>query len=132
MPAVEKALELTAEITDRLNGELSKITEGTVQTATQRDKLLAWFRANGLDAITDLRKETIEEWTRKDKHGEYVYRKFMPENTLRALIIRSQLAKASTRKLEKMRDCVGRDGRVRGLLQYHGAGTGLPRHGVSC
>ncbi len=124
MPAVEQALELTTTITDKLNGELFNLTGGAVQKATQRDRLLKWFNANGLEAITDLKKETIAEWTLKDKHGEYIYKDHMPEDTLRALVIRSQLAKASTRKLEKMRDCVGRDGRVRGLLQYHGAGTG--------
>jgi len=124
MPAVERALDLTTAITDKLNGELFDITSGAVQKATQRDKLLKWFNGNGLEAITDLKKETIEEWTLRDKHGEYIYKDHMPEDTLRALVIRSQLAKASTRKLEKMRDCVGRDGRVRGLLQYHGAGTG--------
>lgn len=124
MPAVEKALELTTAITTKLNGELCDITNNAVQKATQRDRLLKWFNANGLEAISDLRKETITAWTLKDKHGEYIYKDHMPENTLRALVIRSQLAKSSTKKLEKMRDCVGRDGRVRGLLQYHGAGTG--------
>ncbi len=124
MPAVEQALSLTTAITDKLNGELYEITNGEVLKATQRDKLLAWFNANGLEAISDLKKETIEEWTLRDKHGDYIYKDHMPGDTLRALVIRSQLAKASTRKLEKMRDCVGRDGRVRGLLQYHGAGTG--------
>jgi DNA polymerase len=124
MPAVERALDLTTVITDKLNGELFALTDGEVQKATQRDKLLKWFHANGLNQITDLKKETIEEWTLKDKSGEYRYKGHMSDDCLRALVIRSQLAKASTRKLEKMRDCVGRDGRVRGLLQYHGAGTG--------
>ncbi len=124
MPAVEKALDLTTMITDKLNGELFDLTGGAVQRATQRDKLLKWFHENGLETISDLKKETIEDWTLRDKHGEYIYKDHMPTDTLRALVIRSQLAKASTRKLEKMRDCVGRDGRVRGLLQYHGAGTG--------
>jgi DNA polymerase len=124
MPAVEQALNLTEALTDKLNGELCSITNNAVQKATQRDKLLKWFQENGLEQITDLKKETIEAWTLKDKNGEYVYKGHMPDNTLRALVIRSQLAKASTRKLEKMRDTVGRDGRVRGLLQYHGAGTG--------
>ncbi|KKL21868.1 hypothetical protein LCGC14_2441130, partial [marine sediment metagenome] len=124
MVAVEKALDLTTAITDKLNGELFDLTGGAVKKATQRDKLLKWFNANGLEAITDLKKETIAEWTLKDKHGEYIFKNHMPADTLRAMVIRSQLAKASTRKLEKMRDCVGRDGRVRGLLQYHGAGTG--------
>ena len=124
MPAVEQALELTNKITTKLNGELQEITGGAVQKATQRDKLLTWFRANGLEALTDLKKETVAEWTLKDRYGEYLMKGKIPDESLRAMVIRSQLAKASTKKLEKMRDCVGGDGRVRGLLQYHGAGTG--------
>ena len=124
MAAVDAALDLTNEITTKLNKELHALTGGAVKAATQRDKLLNWFRANGLAQLSDLKKETVEEWTLKDKDGEYLMKGHMPDDTLRAMVIRSQLAKASTRKLEKMRDCVGYDGRVRGLLQYHGAGTG--------
>lgn len=124
MDAVEKALDLTTKITTKLNGELEDITGGAVLKATQRDKLLAWFRANGVEGLTDLKKETVEEWTLRDKHGNYLMKGKIPDESLRAMVIRSQLAKASTRKLEKMRDCVGGDGRGRGFLQYHGAGTG--------
>lgn len=124
MDAVEIALDTTEKIAGTLNAELRGITQGAVQKATQRDKMLAWFRENGLPELGDLKKETVEYWTLKDKHGEYIQKGNIPDHALRAMVIRSQLAKASTRKLEKMRDCVGRDGRVRGLLQYHGAGTG--------
>jgi len=124
MDAVHAALELTTNITTTLNAELLEITKGAVERATQRDRLLSWLHDNGLEALPDLKKETLESWTRKDGHGEYLMKGKIPDSTLRALVIRSQLAKASTRKLEKMRDCVGGDGRVRGLLQYHGASTG--------
>jgi DNA polymerase len=124
MRAVFAALNLTAAISEDLNRELELITRGAVQKATQREKLLNWFKANGIRDMSDMKKETIEELTLKDRDGEYLRKGDIPDDTLRALVIRSQLAKASTKKLEKMRDCVGHDGKVRGLLQYHGAGTG--------
>ncbi len=120
LDAVEAALAVITVVGTTLNAELQEITEGAVQKATQRDKMLAWFRVNGLPHMPDLKKETIEEFTT-------MVQKFpdtLPRATARALVIRSQLAKASTRKLEKMLDTVSRDGRVRGLLQYHGASTG--------
>jgi DNA polymerase len=48
----------------------------------------------------------------------------MPDTVRRALEIRQMLGSASIKKLARMRQCVGEDGRVRGLLQYHAAGTG--------
>ena len=40
---------------------------------------------------------------------------------VRMLEIRSQLGKTSNKKYDAMLDCVCRDGRIRGLLQYYGA-----------
>ena len=120
LEAVEAALELIDIVEGTLNEELRGITNEQVQKATQRDKLLKWFRENGLPHMTDLRKDTIEALLLQiEKHPGA-----LPEDTARALMIRSQLAKASTKKLEKMLDTMSRDERVRGLLQYHGAGTG--------
>ncbi|MGE3279706.1 MAG: hypothetical protein AB7H90_03390 [Alphaproteobacteria bacterium] len=48
----------------------------------------------------------------------------MPLPVRRALEIRQMLGSASIKKLVRMRSCVGEDGRVRGLLQYHAASTG--------
>ena len=120
LEAVEAALEVIGVVGKTLNEELREITGGQVQKATQRDKMLKWFRENGLPHMPDLRKDTIEALTLQiEKRPDT-----LPKDTARALVIRSQLAKASTRKLEKMLDTVSRDERIRGLLQYHGAGTG--------
>lgn len=122
--AVHDALEIIQEVTTRLNGRLSEITNNQVEKATQRDKLLTWLRLNGLPRLENLKKETLEDLLKQDKEGNYVIKGDIPDETLEVLLIRFQLAKASTSKLEKMLECVSKDGRVRGLLQYHGAGTG--------
>lgn len=48
----------------------------------------------------------------------------LPENVQRMLVIRAMLGSSSVKKLPRMLQCVGSDGRSRGLVQYHGAGTG--------
>ena len=124
LEAVEAALYIIDAVEKELNAELSDITGGAVDRATKRDKLLEWLRTNGLPHIPNLTKETIEDLLKVNKEGYYVNLHDVGPEVARALEIRSQLAKASTKKLEKMRDTVSRDGRIRGLLQYHGASTG--------
>lgn len=48
----------------------------------------------------------------------------LSEAVRRVLEIRQMLGSASIKKLDRMRACVGSDGRARGLLQYHAASTG--------
>lgn len=50
---------------------------------------------------------------------------FLPADVRRALEIRGMLGSASIKKLARMQRCVCGDGRVRGLLQYHGTHPGL-------
>jgi DNA polymerase len=86
--------------------------------------LLKWLREKGLPHMPDLKKETLEDLLARDSKGQYRKVFDLEPEIIRVLEIRSQLARASTKKLEKMLETVSRDGRVRGLLQYHGAGTG--------
>ena len=63
--------------------------------------------------------EEVEEW--EDEGALYSE---MPAKVRRALEIRQLVGSASIKKLARMELCVGADERARGLLQYHGAGTG--------
>lgn len=117
--AVQAALEVIGIVEKQLNDELQKITGGAVERASQRDRLINWLNEQGL-AVPDMTKDTIENLLT----NEEAYLKTFEAPVYRALEIRSQLAKASTKKLEKMVQTVSSDGRIRGLLQYHGAGTG--------
>jgi len=64
---------------------------------------------NGAPVPVDLRRDTLEA--------------FKPEDNLieTAISIRLSFAKASTAKLKAMKNCVGADGAMRGLVQYYGA-----------
>lgn len=123
MDAVNAALRLTTEIETKLNTRLAEITKGEVTRATQRARMLKWFNENGLPILTDLKKDTIEEFLRDAANGAD-YLAHLDEKVVEAMHIRSQLSKASTKKLIKMRECVNSDNRIRGLLQYCGAFTG--------
>lgn len=122
--AVDAAMDVVGQVETAFNRELCDITEGVVTAATQRDKLLNWLRENGLAAMPNMQKETLEDLLQKDKKGRYSKLRGLEPGTIRALEIRTELARSSTKKLEKMKNTVSKDGRIRGLLQYHGAGTG--------
>lgn len=121
--AVEAALVVTKNVEVALNGELREITNGEVNRATQRDRLMDWFHSQGLH-LDNLKKETLETLLTQDRDGDYPRLAGHEPKVIRALEIRGQLARASTKKLEKMMMTVSADGRIRGLLQYHGASTG--------
>src|SRR3546814_5676559 len=56
--------------------------------------------------------------------AEMLIRDDLPEPARRALELRQWAAKTSTAKIEAMLSRRSADGRMRGALQYHGAGTG--------
>jgi DNA polymerase len=113
--AVECALMITEALDKRLTAELRILTNDEVETASQRDRIIRWLQRNGV-RIPDLKKETVEDYL---KHPED-----LPPSARRVLEIRQLLARASTKKLVKMLETVNADGRIRGMLQYHGASTG--------
>jgi DNA polymerase len=124
LDVVEAALTITEKVAEKLNAEMAVITDGAVTAATQVAKLLKWCQGQDMPLLDNLQKETLADILKTDANGDFINAwKFKP-TTIRALEIRQILAKASVKKLETMLGSVNRDGRVRGLLQYHGAGTG--------
>jgi DNA polymerase len=135
-----------------LLAELSTLTGGLA--VGQRDKILKWVQARGVNPGTwetiegerkfkpNLRKETIIKLLGEsihdspeedddsedpvfddDTYGETPLFA-MPDDVRRVLDIRRVAGSASIKKLKAIRACIGSDGRVRGAVQYHGAGTG--------
>lgn len=112
-PAVTNLIELTEREKKRLAREMRNLTGQEVLSAAQTAKLRAWFGANGLK-LPDLRKRTVANALKLDVSPEI----------RRALELRQDATKASTAKLKAMTRGAGHDNRARGLLEYHGAGTG--------
>ena len=72
-------------------------------------QLLSWLQKSGLK-LENLQKDTVKDLI--DRTSGLVRR---------ILEIRQELSKTSTKKYNAMKEAVGEDGRVRGLLQFYGA-----------
>lgn len=95
-----------------LTGEFIKLTG---LNPTQDKKLKVWFKDQGLE-LENMQAAYLEELL----DGEE-----LPTGpTRRALEIRLNINKASTKKLDAMLRQRGTDGRARFQTRYHGAGTG--------
>ena len=111
----EAALKVVNEATRWLNDELREITDGAVSAATNVGQLHAWLRTKHNMQLASLDKEAIEA---------QLIRKDLPAPVRRALEIRRDCAKTSVKKIDALLAGRSKDGRARGLLQYHAASTG--------
>jgi DNA polymerase bacteriophage-type len=112
--AVSAALDLIAIETAKLNAELTVITGGSPDKATQRQKMHDWFTDRWV-VLEDTKAASIDEALKRDD---------LEPDVRRALELLQAGSRSSTAKYEAMRNWGCRDGRVRGGLLYHGAGTG--------
>lgn len=110
---VQSARKVWDDYTAGLNSELEQITYGTVKTANQVTALLGVLREVGLPRIRSLRKENVEF---------HLAQSNLPPTARRILEIRAEASLTSIKKFNKMLSMVDTDGRIRGCLQYHGAG----------
>jgi DNA polymerase len=96
---------------------------------TQIAKVLAWCKERGA-TLPNLQKATIAEALGYDIDGDWEPEQedyaapALVSAVREALSIQQLTASASIKKLPRMLASVCADGRTRGLLQYHGAGTG--------
>lgn len=116
LEAVLAALHIVNTITDSLESELRTLTENKVGSGSEVAKIGAWCESQGV-RLPNLQAGTVEDFLA----GRYYE---LPPQVKRVLEIRQQLSRASAKKLIKFRDCCCLNGRIHGLLQYHGAGTG--------
>lgn len=122
LEGIHAAMDLIDQITVALTKELQNITRGDdgepeVRTGNQTAAIVEWLNNNGVP-IPNMQAGTVKEFKemlegREDMKSQY-----------RVLEIRQQLSKTSTKKYPKFLETVCKDERLRGLLQYHGAGTG--------
>lgn len=132
IPFCEAANEVAAATRLALDDEMAELTGGAVPKATNVKALVQWLLTRGIEiagpeqeepdvededeegALPELRRRDVERLLRTVPAG--VER--------RALEIRLEAAKSSTKKVDAMLARAGDDGRVRGMLSFHGAGTG--------
>jgi len=113
---VHAFIRIAQEETALLDRECAALTKGAVtKPGTQVKRLVDWLEAHGckLDKVD---KATVMETLETAFDAE------LPDDVCRVLAIRREVAKSSLGKLKAMIACVEDDERVRGTLQYYGAG----------
>ena len=106
---VEGALEIGRHTTEALMEEARRITG--LDNPNSVPQTLSWLQGRGV-SIPNLQKETV---------AEALAGGIADGDAKRALEIRQELGKTSTKKYDAIEACVCADGRVRGLLQFYGA-----------
>lgn len=107
-----KAVECINSEQQRLADETHEMTDGEVQTATQRDAMLKHIASAYGITLNDLTASTIE---RRLSDPD------LPDGLKGLLAVRQQANTTSTSKYKALLNRVNSDGRLRGTLQFMGA-----------
>ncbi len=113
-PAVEAAIAVVESEQKRLNDEMRRVTNNAVATCSAVGQLGDWIRYRGVTLPGVAKADVLDALAGDD----------LPADVRKALMLRQEAAKTSTAKLKKMVESASEDGRLRGMFQYHGAGTG--------
>lgn len=107
-----KAVECINSEQQRLADETRNMTDGEVQTATQRDAMLRHIVGAYGVTLNDLTASTIERRLNDPD---------LPDGLKELLAVRQQASTTSTSKYKALLNRVNSDGRLRGTLQFMGA-----------
>jgi DNA polymerase bacteriophage-type len=116
-PLIGTMQKMGDEATRRANAELRQWTKGKVESVTKPRDIVAWL--NELQFDED---EVLS--IAKDKIDLLLANENLPDAAREVLNLRVQAGKSSVSKLKRMLEFACRDKRMRGLLLFHGAGTG--------
>lgn len=112
VPTLRRAQVLIDEVQATLGTRFRRLTG---LAPTQRDRVLTWLQERGYPG-ENLQAVTVDRYRADTSWGT--------EEARLALELRSQVAFTAVKKVTSMLECECGDGRVRGTLLYHGAGTG--------
>lgn len=107
-----KAIEATDLEQTRLGRQISETTNGEVERATQRDKLLEFILKEHGVSLPDMKGATLERLLGTD----------LPAGVRELLNIRLAASTSSVSKYKRVMDSTNNDGYLRGLIQFSGAG----------
>lgn len=114
--AVQKCALLVDVAKKEADKEMRRLTNRVVPKCTNDNKLIEWIASRGIDCTTVKKSEQTELMFIADLRGDPLVRTVIE--------LRGDAKKTSVAKYAAMMKCVGSDGRIRGLLNYHGAGPG--------
>jgi DNA polymerase bacteriophage-type len=110
----KQAIKIVDDALVPLNKEMRRVTDGQVTSAANAVQLTNWLRSLGVQTDS-VAKDVVDSLLTRDD---------LPADCRRALELRQECALSSVKKFAAFSDCALEDGRARGLLQYHAAGTG--------
>lgn len=111
-----KAVLLAKTFTDELNTKLFALTGGKVDKASRIQEIKRYLSTLGVETPDGLDKNVVTA---------LLARPDVPQKAKDVIKIRQQVGKSSTAKYETILDYASdTDERMRGMLQYHAAGTG--------
>lgn len=113
-PAAKTALAIVQREQVEENAKIWHLTNGEINGPSEVKRMTEWIRARGVDIPSLAKQDVIDTLATQD----------LPPLVREVIEIRQTFAKTSTAKVEKMLSNRGKDGRLRGLLQYHAANTG--------
>lgn len=111
---VHRIKTLAENTSIEIDAEIQRLTKGQVKAATNGMDLVAWLNSHGI-ATKSVDKQTVARLLTSDKLHPVIRE---------VLKLRQNGAKSSIAKYDAMLHAVNEDGRMRGLLVYHGAATG--------
>lgn len=108
----QAAVDMLKADKERLDAEITSLTNGRVTAATQREKFMVELLMEYGVVLESLKADDLEELMLSDS---------IPTEVKELLRIRITSAMNSTAKFTRMMNCVSPDGRLRGTRQYNGA-----------
>lgn len=108
------AKKIVQNVTKKLDRRMAEVTDGAITACSQVQNLIAWLKGQGVDTDSVAKAQLEDLLARED----------LTPAARHALELRREAAKTSTAKINAMLTRRQADGRARGNLQYHGAGTG--------
>lgn len=111
---VHRVKSLAENASEHIDADIQRLTKGAVKAATNGMDLVAWLNSYGINTKS-VDKQTVARLLTYDRLHPVIRE---------VLILRQNGAKSSTAKYDAMLHAANFDGRMRGLLVYHGAATG--------
>lgn len=109
-----KAMQVVAdEGLERANAALEELTAGEVEAVTDHTALREWVNSRGVETAS-VAKKAVRELLESD----------LDPDVRAALQLRADAGRTSIAKLKSSLECLASDGKIHGMIVYHGASTG--------
>ena len=131
------ALRLIEEEKRVLNSEVERLTDGVVERATQRARVISWTEGRGVslpdtkartikDMLAPMQKETDSHFLESLRHatGDRQVEAHLPPDVARVLEIMTVVNKTSVKKFSVALEGESSGARLRNTQMFHGANTG--------